>query len=1217
MLPASDALYLYNLTLRSPSSSLYSIAGQFSGNKKVQELVLSTTTGIDLYRPNNETGKLQKLSNQKAFANIESLSKIRMAGTEKDLLVLTSDSGNLTVAEFNSDTCRFVPLLQEPHSKSALRRISPGQYLSADPNNRAIMVAAMEKNKLVYKVEMENTRGMLELSSPLEVTSKNFLTLSLCALDTGYENPLWAALEIDHSDYNSKTYNRESSPLMLNLYELDQGLNHIVRRRSKPDVPASANLLVPLPGNVGGVLVCCNSYMIYEKSPGSSSRLLVPLPVRAGSSGTKIVCHFLHKLKKQDFFILLQSSLGDLYKVTVSDASERHPNIKVTYFDSIPICNSIDIFKSGFLFANTTSNNKLFYQFEQLGSDNETTVQSRLWNEELQVEYENTAMSNNIFKPVGLQNLALVDIVESLGPLMDSALVETTTTGTADPLKQLVTLSSHSYMKSLMYGMTVSELVSSPLPMNPTTIYTTKILKSSKDDQYLVLSSSLSEKTIILSIGEVVEEVMDSGFVNDQYTLAVQQIGVSSVAQIHRNGIRNIKHVVDENSGEIVKKINTDWYPPAGITVLHATSNNEQIVVGLSNREVCYFEIDPADDQLSEYQQRFEVSGGSITALAINSNPLGERKSFFLIVGSSDETIQVLSLSTHTCFDVLTLQALSSNARSLLMLSSDRNSLHVHIGMESGVYVRVSIDSITGKLSDTRLKYLGTKPVQLRELRLPDVKQSGILAISSRPWVGYFNIDKNFKLYPLLGTNITSGTSFFSDDIGTESVVGISGTNLTIFTLGNEESGFNVNDEFVVNSTKLRYTPKKQVQEGDFFFVLESEYNIASPYATSEQVDEDYYEAFGFERKEESWASCIQVVKQTSAEVTQTFEFENNECAVALCLLQADEEKFLVVSTAQDLNFGKQKTSVSFLYTFTIESEHKLKLLHKTSLDGHASALEFLGDKKLLAAVGNQLRVYELGKKQFLRKASTKVEFLRRVNKVKHVGGDIVVVGDSQSSLIFFQYDSVKNNFTPFVNDSISRQITTFENLDSRTVIGGDKFGNIFVNRIPQPVFEQLKDNVLMKFQEEFLNGSASRSAKLCDFYIQDIPTSFQKGTFVVGGTESIIYTGLQGTVGLLIPLATKHEVDFMLKLENIMRKSLDEDFSELSKEKRAISLAGREHIKFRSYYNPVKNVVDGDFIEKYYELDQASKIKIAGQLDRAPREIERKLYDLRNRAAF
>lgn len=1218
MLPEKDSLYLYNLTLRLPSSSFHSIAGQFSGNKKAQELVLSTTTGIEIYRPNNETGKFQKAQSQKAFANLEALEKIRMAGTEKDLLVITSDSGNLTIAELDLNTWRFVPLLQEPHSKSSLRRITPGQYLSVDPNNRAVMIAALEKTKLVYKVEMENTEGKLELASPLEVTSNNFLTLALCALDTGYENPIWAAIEVDHSEYRLKPFNKNSSPLILNYYELDQGLNHIVRRRSKPDIPASANLLVPLPANVGGVLVCCDSYMIYEKEPGSGSRLLVPLPVRSGSNGTKIVCQYLHKLKKQDFLILLQSSLGDLFKLTVSDISERHPVIKVTYFDSIPVSNTINIFKSGFLFANTANNNKLFYQFELLGDENETTIMALLWTEDLQKQIEGKTSSAHNFKTVGLQNLALVDIVESLGPLTDCSLIETSTPENPDPLKQLVTLSSHSYLKSLMYGMPVLELVSSPLPMNPTTIHTTRILKSSTNDQYLVLSSSLDEKTIVLSVGEVVEEVTDSGFVNDQYTLAVQQIGVSSIAQIHRNGIRNIKHVVDESTGEVLKRIQTDWYPPAGITVLHATSNNEQIVVGLSNREVCYFEIDPTDDQLVEYQQRFEVTGGSITALAINTKPINERKSFFLVIGSSDETIQVLSLSAHNCFDVLTLQALSSNTSSLLVLASDKHTLHVHIGMENGVYARVNIDSISGKLSDTRLKYLGMKPVQLRELRLPNIEKSGIMAISSRPWVGYFNIDKSFKLFPLIGTDISSGTSFFSDDIGTESVVGISGTNLTIFTLGSDESGgFNGSDEFVVNLTKLRYTPKKHVQLDGFFYVIESDYNVLSPYSLDKQVDEEYIEAFGFEKKDGLWASCIQVVDQASADAVQSIEFDDNECAIALCLVEVEQERYVVVSTSKDLNFRQEKSLGNYLYTFTIDSKRKLELYHKTALDGQATALEFLGDKKLLAGLGNQLRVYELGKKQFLRKSSTKVELLKRANKIKHIGGNIIVVGDAQNSLIFFQYDVVNNHFTPFVNDVLSRQVTAFENLDSRTVIGGDKFGNIFVNRVPKAVFDQLKDNVLMKFQDEFLYGSASRTSKLCDFYIQDIPTSFQKGTFVVGGTESVVYTGIQGTVGLLIPLATKHEVEFMLKLETCMRKALDEEFSELSKSKRAINLVGREHTKFRSYYNPVKNVVDGDFVERYYELDQASKIKIAGQLDRAPREVERKLYDLRNRAAF
>ncbi|OBA22728.1 hypothetical protein METBIDRAFT_29325 [Metschnikowia bicuspidata var. bicuspidata NRRL YB-4993] len=1217
MLPESDALYLYHLTLRGASGSLLSVEGQFSGARKVQELVVSSTTGIIVYRPNATTGKLQRLRHQTAFANLQALLKIRVAGSQKDLLVLTSDAGNLTVAEFDAETSRFVPVVQQPYAKSGLSRISPGHYMAADPHSRAIMVAALEKTKLVYRIEPGTTPSPVSLSLPLDASVPHTLTLSLCALDTGLGNPAWAALEIECPPYSRHSHARAASLPMLCYYELDAGLNHVMRRRSRPDVPASANLVVPMPDPVGGVLVCCDSFLILEREAAGGSRLLVPLPVRAGSGGTKIVAYFVHRLAKNTFFVLLHSSAGDLYKLTVADAAERHPDMAVSYFDSVPACSSITVFKSGFLYAHTLHNNKLLYQIEQLGVENDTTTRAQPWSEALEAEFSETACSRHVYEPVGLQNLALVDIVESLEPLTGSSLVESAPGASPDPLTHLVTLSLHSYMKSLVHGMPVLELVASPLPMAPTAIHATKTHRSASSDLYLVLSSALDEKTCVLSIGEVVEEVADSAFLTDQHTLAVQQMGASSVVQIHRNGIRSIRHVVDA-SGEISRKTHSDWYPPAGITVLHATCNNEQVAVALSNREVCYFEIDPTDDQLSEYLLRFEVSGGSITALAITCNPIGERKSFFLVVGASDETVQVLSLSAHNCFDVLTLQALSCNARSLLMLASDRFTLHVHMGLESGVYVRVNIDTISGKLTDTRLKYLGSSPVYLRQLRLPTLDQPGILALSSRPWVGYFNTDGSFKLFPLVGCKISSGTSFYSDDIGTESVVGISGADLTIFTLGTDDAGgFNANDDFVITLTKLRYTPKKHVQENGLFYVLESDHNVVSPYASGKPVDEDYIEAFGLEQKAGSWASCIQVVHHATSEVSHTFEFDNNECAMALCLMNVELDKYLVVSTTKDLNFNYSNHMGNYLYTFVIESGTSLKLHHKTTLDKQATALEFLGDKKLLVAAENQLRVYELGKKQFLRKSSTKVETLRRVNKIKHVAGDIVVVGDAQNSLGFFQYDSVKNQFTAFMNDITSRQVTTFETLDSRTVIGGDKFGNIFVNRIPQSVFEQMKDNVLMKFQDEFLNGPAARTSKLCEFYIQDIPTSFQKGTFVVGGTESIIYTGLQGTVGILMPLATKHEVEFMLKLENAMRKTLDADFSELSKSKRAIGLVGRDHIKFRGYYNPGKNVIDGDFIEKYYELDQASKIRIAGQLDRAPREIERRLYDLRNRAAF
>lgn len=1214
MIPGDDALYLYHLTLRPKLLAPKSIAGQFSGKKKVQELVLATSNTIELYRPNAETGKVNKIMTQNAFANIQNVETLRVTDTQKDLLVITSDSGKIVIAEYKESSLRFVPIVSEPHSKNALRRISPGEYLAVNPKNRALLLGAIERTKLVYKVETENAAGAVELLLPLEISLKNVLTLSLCALDTNYENPVWAAVEIDYKDYEKRKYDPQSSPLQLNYYELDQGLNHVVTRKSKAPLPASATLLVPLPGHIGGLLVCCESYLIYEKE--GKERVFLPLPVREKTEKTVIVNYFVHTLKKQDFFVLLQSTSGDLYKITVEydPGAEKIDRMLATYFDTIPACNSINILKSGFLFANTSDNDKLFYQFEKLGDTDETTLVS--------VADETLLQPPVPFKPQGLQNLALVDILDSLSPLVDGFLNEQTQNHSSDPLTQLVTLSSHSYMKILSHGTQISELVALPLPLVPTNIYTTKTTSASVNDAYLVLTSSVKSQTLLLSIGEVVEEVQDSGFVIDQHTLAVQQVGHNSVVQIHTNGVRHIKHATDE-SGAVTGHKETDWYPPAGISVLHASANNEQVILGLSNREVCYFEID-TDEQLTEYQERLEISDGSITAVCLATGFIGgnTRKSDFAVLASSSETIQVISLQPHNCFDVISLQALSASCVSLLMMPADHDNVYLHMGLSNGIYARVSIDSISGKLSDTRLKYLGTRPVLLRSISLPGLALSAVLLISSRPWIGYFGVLGEFKLTPLLGTNITSGASLYSEDIGTESVVGISDGNMSIFTVGSEESGFNASNELNTELVKLRYSPRKQVKHtnSDTVFVIEAEYGTVSPYRSGEEVDSDLYDAFGYDRKAGTWASCLQLVSLSLLEVTQTIEFEDNECAVSLCLVDLDGSQHLVVGTSVNQTFAPPKSTGNFLYTYAVKraknKEVSVELVHRTPVEFTPSALtDFHG--KLLACVGNQLRLYEMGKKQLLRKSLTKIDYLRRVTKISHEGGDIVVVGDSNESVSYLKYESHRNSFRPICNDVMRRQITCFHNLDHRTVVGGDKFGNIFVSRVPEEATEQMSDNVLVNSQEHYLGLSSGRLATMCEFYVGDIATSFLKGAFVTGGTESVIYTGIEGSVGMLMPLATKQECEFLMKLDALLKKHFDVCFEDWDKTKPNGNLLGREHTKYRGYYNPVKNVIDGDYVETFMQLDQATKIRIAGQLDRAPREIERRIYDLRNRAAF
>jgi splicing factor 3B subunit 3 len=78
-------------------------------------------------------------------------------------------------------------------------------------------------------------------------------------------------------------------------------------------------------------------------------------------------------------------------------------------------------------------------------------------------------------------------------------------------------------------------------------------------------------------------------------------------------------------------------------------------------------------------------------------------------------------------------------------------------------------------------------------------------------------------------------------------------------------------------------------------------------------------------------------------------------------------------------------------------------------------------------------------------------------------------------------------------------------------------------------------------------------------------------------------------------------EVDFLNALEMHMRQELP-------------PIAGRDHLAYRSYYVPVKGVVDGDLCEMFSSLPYAKQREIASELDnRTPSEVAKKLEDMRN----
>lgn len=55
-------------------------------------------------------------------------------------MVVGSDSGRITILEYNQSKNQFERIHMETFGKSGCRRIVPGQYLAIDPKGRAVMI---------------------------------------------------------------------------------------------------------------------------------------------------------------------------------------------------------------------------------------------------------------------------------------------------------------------------------------------------------------------------------------------------------------------------------------------------------------------------------------------------------------------------------------------------------------------------------------------------------------------------------------------------------------------------------------------------------------------------------------------------------------------------------------------------------------------------------------------------------------------------------------------------------------------------------------------------------------------------------------------------------------------------------------------------------------------------------------------------------------------
>ena len=64
------------------------------------------------------------------------------------------------------------------------------------------MIGACEKQKLVYVLNRD-TAASLTISSPLEAHKSHTLCFALTALDMGFDNPVFASIELDYAEVDA------------------------------------------------------------------------------------------------------------------------------------------------------------------------------------------------------------------------------------------------------------------------------------------------------------------------------------------------------------------------------------------------------------------------------------------------------------------------------------------------------------------------------------------------------------------------------------------------------------------------------------------------------------------------------------------------------------------------------------------------------------------------------------------------------------------------------------------------------------------------------------------------------------------------------------------------------------------------------------------------------------------------------------------------------
>jgi len=1235
LVSSSPPLKLIDLCLKPSGSIISSLVGEFTSSGCHEIAMIRPGGIIELHRLSDES-TLKLVSRIETWSVLRCISSIRLAGLKRDLLAIGSDSGCLCVIDFESNETFTAPKIHvpTPFGKTQCRRGVPGQYITSDPRGRAVMIASVEKRKLVYVLNRDSSDS-LTIASPLEAHRNRTLCWGVVGVDNGYENPIFASLEILYADeLDSQDYKKEIA-----YYELDLGLNHVSRKWST-NIASTACCIASLPGGSdgpSGILIGCENYIEYIHD-NLTERIVCLVPRRNNMEPNQSVLVqsiTVFKQKRNKFFALAQTELGDVFKVLF-----QNNILTISLLDTLQVGNSLNITKAGYLFVASEFGDHNLYRFERIDLEDSATMTSKethsicydSGNPIPQCEEEqdidllpslNKYISDKCskFEPSKLKNLKKESFLESLAPTVQVLVGELAGNEVSPQIYTLCGRGPDSSLKILRHGAAVTELAVSDLPGTPGAVFTVKGHETGYD-KYIVVS--FADATLVLSVGETVEEVSEgsSGFLTNAPTLACSALSQErGICQVHPGGVRHI------HQGRAKQ-----WHCPGLKRIEMASANESQVLIALAGGEIIYFELDVVSGNLTEASTR--EMGVDVSCLDVGSIPEKRTRSVFAAVGCLDQSVRIISLMTDSLLIQRSSTALRARPHSVCL----QQPCYLNIGLEDGSFLKNELDEVTGTIRASPLKrFLGARPVGTARVQVNN--QSCTFLLSSRPWISRPDPASQSGKYlttPLSYIPLDHACRFSSEAVP-EGIVATAGSTLRILMLEGREA-----DAFNSHSVKLRYTPRQMcLLEHSQLVIVESDINALSVQKSTvvkdtmdmdmdDDDDDDAPSPPPQEQKEEStaeddeenfarstvirgpvpskqgtWASSIRLLDPSNKCTTlDLIELTQNEAALCCCSVRfhsRGNEPLLAVGTVSNMVLHPLKCTEAHVVLYRVLQGDRLQLLHRTKVEAPVLCLtHFCG--RLLVGVGKVLRLYEMGKKQLLRKCEYR-SFPFMI-KTLQAAGDRAYVGDMMQSVHFLKYDSTQNRIILLANDRVpSRCITCQELLDRSTIAAADKFGNIFIFRLPKGSEAGVVNlsGTRALWESSRADDLIPKLEILCHYYVGEVVTSLTRASLVAGSSEALLYVTITGRLGALLPLMTsKEDIEFYKQLENFMRVH-------------APRVTGREPQAYRSFYAPAKHVIDGDLCESFLKVELNLQKLVAEKMDRNIGEIFKKLEDTRN----